>query len=128
MGDRIKMAQPFNTLDDATRSQMACTFAALMLHDDGTQVDSSSLKKVVDASGVKVAPYWPMLFAQALQGQDIGSFLAVSSGSAPVQTGNVGGDAGAPKEEAKKEEVVEEEEEDMDLGDFRLRNYGIRNI
>merc|ERR1719313_1321418 len=112
------MAQPFNTLDDATRSQMACTFAALMLHDDGTQVDSSSLKKVVDASGVKVAPYWPMLFAQALQGQDIGSFLAVSSGSAPVQTTTAGGDAGAKQEEAKKEEVVEEEEEDMDLGDL----------
>merc|ERR1712072_1131833 len=118
MGDRIKMAQAFNTLDDATRSQMACTFAALMLHDDGCDVNASSLKKVVDASGVKVAPYWPMLFAQALDGQDIGSFLAVSSGSAPVQTTNTGGDAGAPKEEAKKEEVVEEEEEDMDLGDL----------
>merc|ERR1711974_8034 len=117
MGDRIKMAQAFNTLDEATRSQMACTFAALMMYDDGVELSSASLKKVVDASGVKVAPYWPMLFAQALQGQDIGSFLAVSSGSAPAQTTTAGGDAGAPKEEVK-EEVVEEEEEDMDLGDL----------
>merc|ERR1712226_324611 len=116
--DRIKMAQAFNTLDDATRSQMACTFAALMMYDDGVELSSASLKKVVDASGVKVAPYWPMLFAQALQGQDIGSFLAVSSGSAPVQNTTAGGDAGAKQEEAKKEEVVEEEEEDMDLGDL----------
>merc|ERR1711988_1137880 len=115
--DKIKMAQPFNTLDDATRSQMACTFAALMLYDDGSEVNAGSLKKVVEASGVKVAPYWPMLFAQALNGQDIGSFLAVSSGSAPVQA-TTGGDVAAPKEEAKKEEVVEEEEEDMDLGDL----------
>merc|ERR1712217_938596 len=117
MGDRIKMAQPFNTLDDATRSQMACTFGALMLHDDGTELSAAALKKVVDASGVKVAPYWPMLFAQALNGQDIGSFLAVSGGSAPVQA-VTSGDAGAPVEEAKKEEVVEEEEEDMDLGEL----------
>merc|ERR1712125_68882 len=116
--DRIKMAQAFNTLDDATRSQMACTFAALMMYDDGVELSSASLKKVVDASGVKVAPYWPMLFAQALQGQDIGSFLAVSSESAQVQTSPAGGDAGAKQEEAKKEEVVEEEEEDMDLGDL----------
>jgi len=112
------MAQAFNTLDDATRSQMACTFAALMMYDDGVELSSAGLKKVVDASGVKVAPYWPMLFAQALQGQDIGSFLAVSSGSAPVQTTTAGGDTGAKQEEAKKEEVVEEEEEDMDLGDL----------
>merc|ERR1712072_798438 len=118
MGDRIKMAQAFNTLDEATRSQMACTFAALMLHDDGCDVNSASLNKVVDASGVKVAPYWPMLFAQALNGQDIGSFLAVSSGSAPVQTTTTGGNADAPKEEAKKEEVVEEEDEDMCLDDL----------
>merc|ERR1711881_493695 len=118
MGDRIKMGQAFNTMGDATRSQMACTFAALMMYDDGVELSSASLKKVVDASGVKVAPYWPMLFAQALNGQDIGSFLAVSSGSAPVQSGNTatGGNAGAQVEE-KKEEVVEEEEEDMDLGD-----------
>merc|ERR1712203_98439 len=46
--------------------------------DAGNEVTADSLKKVVNASGVKVAPYWPMLFAQALQGQDIGSFLAVS--------------------------------------------------
>merc|ERR1712226_377096 len=116
--DRIKMAQAFNTLDDATRSQMACTFAALMMYDDGSELTAASLKKVVDASGVKVAPYWPMLFAQALQGKDIGSFLNVSSGSAPVQQSSGGNAQVETKAEEKKEEVVEEEEEDMDLGDL----------
>merc|ERR1712166_738353 len=97
--DKIKMAQPFDKLDD------------------GTQVNAASLKKVVDASGVKVASYWPMLFAQGLGGKDIGSFLSVSSGSGPAQQSSSGG-AGA-KEEAKKEEApVEEEEEDMDIGDL----------
>merc|ERR1712050_613728 len=114
------MAQPFNSLDDATRSQMACTFAALLLHDDGTELTAASLKKVIDASGVNVAPYWPMLFANALQGKDLGSFLNVSSGSAavqsgPVDAGNTGG-GDAKKEEAKAEEP-EDEDEDMDLGD-----------
>merc|ERR1711985_183646 len=100
------MAQPFNSLDDATRSQMACTFAALMLHDDGTEVTAASMKKVIDASGVKVASYWPMLFAQALNGKDIGSFLSVSSGSAPQQpTGGAQVQAEAPKQEEKKEDV-----------------------
>merc|ERR1739845_168147 len=114
------MALPFNSLDDTARSQMACTFAALMLHDEGIELNNANLKKVIDSAGVTVAPYWPMLFAQALQGKDLGSFLNVSGGSAPVQqsSGGSGGQAQAeaPKEEAKPEE--EEEEEDMDLGDL----------
>merc|ERR1719240_1692617 len=99
------MAQPFNSLDDTTRSQMACTFAALLLHDDG--------------SGVNVQSYWPMLFAQALNGKDIGSFLSVSSGSAPQQpTGGAQVQADAPKQEEKKEEAPEDDDEDMDIGDL----------
>merc|ERR1712195_106380 len=98
--DKIKMAQPFDKLDDGTRSQMACTFAALILHDDGTEVNAASLKKVIDASGIKVASYWPMLFAQGLGGKDIGSFLSVSSGSGPAQQSTGGA---AAKEEVKAE-------------------------
>merc|ERR1712007_286141 len=99
------MAQNFATLDETQRSQMACTFAALMLHDDRTEVNAGSLQKVCDAAGVKVPAYWPMLFAQALNGKDIGSFLSVSSGSAPAQATSSGNNApaGGAKEEAKKE-------------------------
>merc|ERR1711862_450998 len=71
-----------NSLDETQRSQMACTFAALLLHDDRTEVNAESLAKVVNAAGVNVPAYWPMLFANALAGKDIGSFLNVSSGSA----------------------------------------------
>merc|ERR1711935_85049 len=113
-----KMAQAFNTLDDTTKSQMACTFAALMLHDDGVELNTASLKKVIDASGVKVASYWPMLFSQALAGQDIGSFLAVSSGSGPAQGGNTATGGQEAKGEEAKAEVVEEEEASMSMMDL----------
>merc|ERR1711874_218721 len=117
--EEIQMAQPFNSLDANTRDQMGCTFATLMLHDMGTEVNAANMKKVLDAAGLKVAPYWPMLFANALEGKSVGDFLAVSGGSAPVQTaGATGGNAGAPAQEAAKEEEPEEEEEDMDLGDL----------
>merc|ERR1712110_301866 len=116
----IKMAQPFNSLDNSTRDQMACTFAALMLHDEGVEVTNANLKKVTDASGINVAAYWPMLFANAPAGRSVGDFLAVSGGSAPVQTAqdtNTG--AGPAKAEEKKEEKVEEEEdEDFALDDL----------
>merc|ERR1711981_124593 len=116
---KITMAQPFNSLDANTKDQMACTFAALLCHDQGLEVNSANLAKVCKAAGLTVAPYWPMLFANALDGRDMSDFMAVSGGgSGPVQAVAAGGQeaVAAPKEEAKKEE--EEEEEDMDLGDL----------
>merc|ERR1712170_193196 len=98
--EEIQMAQPFNSLDQTTRDQMGCTFATLMLHDMGNEVNAANMKKVLDAAGLKVAPYWPMLFANALEGKSVGDFLAVSGGSAPVQAaGGAGGNAGAPAQE-----------------------------
>merc|ERR1711934_335491 len=91
----LKMALPFNSLDETQRSQMACTFASLLLHDEGIELNNGNLKKVIDAAGVKVAPYWPMLFAQAQQ---------ASAGG-----GNTG--EAAPKEEEKQAEEEEEEED-----------------
>merc|ERR1712083_317249 len=117
---KIKMCQPFNSLDAATKDQMACTFAALLLHDEGTELTAANLNKVFKATGNTVAAYWPMLFCNALAGRSVGEFLAVSGGSAPAQVAD-SGNAGPAKAEAKKEEKkeeVEEEEEDMDIGDL----------
>merc|ERR1711894_666843 len=102
-----------------TKDQMACTFSALFLHDEGIEVTAANLNKVLTATNCKVAGYWPMLFANALQGHSVSEFLAVSGGSAPAQvaTTNAGGDAPA-KEDKKEEKAEEEEEEDMDIGDL----------
>merc|ERR1711879_587456 len=98
--------------------QMACTFAAL-LHNEGTELNAANLNKVFKATGNTVAPYWPMLFCNALAGRSVGEFLAVSGGSAPAQVAD-SGNAGPAKQEAKAEEKKEEEEEeeDMDIGDL----------
>ena len=110
----------WSSLDAATKDQMSCTFAALFLHDEGIEVTAANLNKVLTATNCKVAGYWPMLFANALQGHSVGEFLAVSGGSAPAQVATTtgGGDAPAQQEEKKEEKVEEEEEEDMDIGDL----------
>merc|ERR1711904_506259 len=108
----------WSSLDQVTKDQMSCTFAALFLHDEGIEVNAANLNKVLTATNNKVAGYWPMLFANALAGRSVGEFLAVSGGSAPAQVATTsGGDA--PQQEAAKEEEKkeEEEEEDMDIGD-----------
>lgn len=75
-----------------------------------------------------VEPYWPGLFAKALEGVNIKDLItkigsgvgaapaggAPAAGSAPVAAAA----AAPPKEEKKKEEEPEESDEDMGLGLF----------
>merc|ERR1711981_675367 len=49
-------------------SELACTYAALILHDSDMEINVDNLNK---ASGVAVEPFWPGLFATALQGCDV---------------------------------------------------------
>ena len=88
-------------------------------------VSSSSqgdkISTILKAAKVDVEPYWPGLFAKALEGVDIKDLITnIGSGvgAAPAAGGAApaaGGAAAAP--EAKKEEKKEEsEEEDDDMG------------
>ena len=102
-------------LDKATHDQLCCTYAALILHDDGQEVSAAKINKLIDASHNSVEKYWPILFARTLGGRDLsGMIFATSGGSAaPAVTGASAPAAAASKQEAKKEEKkpVEEPEE-----------------
>ena len=109
--------QNFAQLDANSRDQLACTLAALILHDEKSDVNSSSIEKVLKNAKITVAPYWPMLLGKALEGKCVGDFLKISGGAAPapvVATGN--NKAQAPAKEEKAAAPVEEEEADMDMG------------
>lgn len=70
-------------------SELACTYASLILYDDGQDITADKLNSLISSSGVKVESYWPKLFAKAVAGQDISSlfnFGGASSGSAPAGT------------------------------------------
>merc|ERR1712224_855765 len=88
------------------KDELCVSYAALMLHDDGLEINAEKLTKIIKASGNDVEPYWPMLFAKALKGQDVGALLS-NIGTA----GGGGGGAAAGPVEAAAEEKVEEKEE-----------------
>merc|ERR1711998_538039 len=94
--------------------ELRCSYAALMLHDDGLEITSEKLSAVIKASGNNVEPYWPMLFAKALKSANVGDLLTqvASAGPAAGPAAAGGAAAEAPKEEEKKEEAVEE----VDMG------------
>lgn len=83
--------KPFSELSDVERSQTAVNLAILVLHDAKVEITAENINKVLKACGVKVESYWADIFCEALKGQNIESFFAVSGGavsSAPVATGN----------------------------------------
>ena len=94
--------------------ELCCSYAALMLHDDGLEISAAKLAKVIKASGNVVEPYWPLLFSKALQGAEVDKLLSEVVAAAPAGAVAVAGGAAA-EEEAPKEEK-KEEAEDVDMG------------
>lgn len=56
-------------------SELACTYAALILHDDGIAVTADKIASILAAAKVEVEPYWPSLFERALKGRNIDDLL-----------------------------------------------------
>lgn len=101
-----------------SKDENACTYAALILADDDIAITSEKLQTLLKAANVSVEPYWPGLFAKALESTDIKSLLSnvgSSVGSAPAAAAPAAA-AEAPVAEKKEEKKEEPEESDDDMG------------
>ena len=106
--------------------ELAATYAALILADDGIEISADKITTLTNAAGVELEPIWASLLAKALEGKNVKDLLSNvgSGGGAPVAAGGAPAAAGggaaaeAPKEEEKKEEEKEESDDDMGFGLF----------
>mmetsp|Transcript_3213 Transcript_3213/g.4555 ORF Transcript_3213/g.4555 Transcript_3213/m.4555 type:complete len:150 (-) Transcript_3213:13-462(-) len=114
----VMASVPVADLSKEQQDELLCTYAALILHDDGAEVDAEGVLKLVKAAGCSVESYWPMLFCKMVNNTGMETLIKLGSGggggggaaAAPAAGGGGGGGGGAA--EAKKEEKKEEEEED----------------
>eukprot|EP01120_Amphizonella_sp_Union-15-10_P012844 TRINITY_DN580_c0_g1_i1.p1 TRINITY_DN580_c0_g1~~TRINITY_DN580_c0_g1_i1.p1 ORF type:complete len:128 (+),score=37.98 TRINITY_DN580_c0_g1_i1:115-498(+) len=120
----------------AQKDELACTYAALILHDDGAAISAEKIKKITKAAGITVQPFWPNLFERVLKDRNLDDLIlnAGGSGSAPVAVaGATSNSASAPaakesskpadtkaepEKKPKDEEPEESEDEDMGFGLF----------
>ena len=107
------------------KSELACVYAALILVDDDIAITGEKISTILKAANVDVEPYWPGLFAKALEGIDVKSLISsIGSGagsagaSAAPAAAAAAPAAEAKKEEKKKEESDPETDDDMGFGLF----------
>merc|ERR1711990_807406 len=102
-------------LSKADHDELCCSYAALMLHDDGLEITAEKLSAIIKASKNEVEPYWPMLFAKALKGANVGELLS-NVGSAGPAAGPAAAAGGGDAPAAEVKEEKKEEPEDVDMG------------
>ncbi|TRY71785.1 hypothetical protein TCAL_14912 [Tigriopus californicus] len=100
-------------------SEQACVYAALILADDDVAITGEKIQTILKAAKVDVEPFWPGLFAKALESCNVKELITnVGSGVGAAPAPGAAAAAAAPAADApKKEEKKEEsEEEDDDMG------------
>ncbi|XP_057774134.1 60S acidic ribosomal protein P1-like [Salvia miltiorrhiza] len=108
--------------------ELACTYAALILHDDGIPITAEKISTLLKAANLSVESYWPSLFAKLCEKRNVEDLIVnVGAGggggavavAAPTGAAGGGAAAAAPAvEEKKKEEEKEESDDDMGFGLF----------
>ncbi|RGP64803.1 60s acidic ribosomal p1 [Fusarium sporotrichioides] len=99
-----------------SHAELASSYAALILADDGIEITADKLQTLIKAANVEeVEPIWTSIFAKALEGKDVKDLLVnVGSGGAAAPAAGGGAAAGGAADEAAPEEAKEEEKEESD--------------
>merc|ERR1712045_978787 len=94
-------------------SELACTYAALILQDEGMDITADNMNTLVKAANVAVEPFWPGLFEKALSSVNVAELITnIGSGVGAAPAAGAAAEA-APAAEEKKEESEEESDSDM---------------
>lgn len=103
----------------ASNEELACVYSALILQDNNSPVTVEKLQSLLKAASVDVEPFWPGLFAKAVESinlKDLVSNVGAGAGAPAVAAGAADTAAAPVAEEKKEEKKEEEEEEDDDMG------------
>ncbi|KAI5063113.1 hypothetical protein GOP47_0021660 [Adiantum capillus-veneris] len=107
-------------------SELACTYAALIVNDDNFVITAEKIAALLKAANVQIEAYWPALFAKLLEKrsvEDLITNVSTGGGGAPVVAAGAavfagGGAAAPPLVEEKKDEPKEESDDDMGFSLF----------
>ena len=104
---------PAANLSTQDKATLACTYAALLLHDEGIDITDKKISAIIKVAGLKVESFWPTLFAKTLADRNVADLLVAQGGSSAPSQGQssaapADNAASKPAAEAKKEVKKEE--------------------
>ncbi|XP_033224920.1 60S acidic ribosomal protein P1-like isoform X2 [Belonocnema kinseyi] len=109
----------------STKAELACVYSALILVDDDVAVTGEKIQTILKAANVDIEPYWPGLFAKALEGvnvkeliTNIGSGVGAAPAPGAAAVAPASAEAAPAKEKKKEEEEEEGSDDDMGFGLF----------
>ncbi|KAM5557796.1 60S acidic ribosomal protein P1 [Rosa sericea] len=104
--------------------EVACSYAAMILHDEGIPITAEKIATLIKSANVNVEAYWPNLFAKLAEQKDLGDLTmnvgCGGGGAAPVAMAApaAAATAAAPAAEEKKDEPEEESDDDLGISLF----------
>ena len=101
-----------------SKSQLAASYAALLLQDGGVAITSDKIQEVLDAAGINdVETYWGALMCKVFETKNVTQLLIEGGGGAGGgASGGAAGGAAGGAEEVEEEKKEEEPEEEADVG------------
>ncbi|CAI0410528.1 unnamed protein product, partial [Linum tenue] len=112
-------------LETMSFGEVACSYAVMILHDDGIPITAEKISTLVKTANVNVESYWPSLFAKLAEKRNVDDLImnvGAGGGGAVAVAAPAGGAAApaaaAPAAEEKKEEAKEESDDDMGFSLF----------
>merc|ERR1712232_1379309 len=69
------------------QDELLCTYAALILHDDGASITAEKMQTLIKAAGCQVEAYWPMLFSRMIASVGMTNLIAMSAGACSTSGG-----------------------------------------
>ncbi|KAI3693837.1 hypothetical protein L1987_76791 [Smallanthus sonchifolius] len=122
-----KRRNSFRNHRNMSIGELACTYATLILSDDGIPITAEKIATILKAAKVECESYWPSLFAKLAEKKNIEDLIVNvgagggGGGGAPAVAAPAAGGAAAaaaPPPEEKKEEPKEESDDDMGFSLF----------
>ncbi|KAL4681828.1 hypothetical protein H8959_007305, partial [Pygathrix nigripes] len=86
----------------STVKELACISSDLILHSDEVTVTEDNINTLIKAGSVNVEPFWPDLFAKALDNVNTGSLICSVGAGGPAPAA---GAAPAEEESGSKERI-----------------------
>jgi len=101
-----------DALSAEQKQEMATSFAALALYDGEAEISSENIKTLLDAAGVEVEGFYPIIFSQFLNAEKITKLIANPAGSGGGGGGGADGEAGGEEAAVEEEKVVVSQSEE----------------